>query len=297
MRESLVGGTRLQSNNEQLFDRASINVSQVHYDTQPDRELASATAISTIIHPKHPLAPSVHIHFSHTEMRDGRGYWRMMADLNPSNVNESHRQRFQEILAQHAGSYYEEGAANGDKYFHIPALKRYRGVTHFYLEGFDTGNFDADFNMAQTLCEAAMSCYVSLVGEVLESSQEATEKEKKNQLAYHTLYLFQVLTLDRGTTSGLMVHNENDVGIMGSIPSHVDRDLLLSWKGNVPSPQEKLVQALVDALPSNNPAYVSDQVKSQLATAVRTHYKTYPEALNLQASGSVVPPTVQNHQK
>ena len=43
------------------------------------------------------------------------------------------------------------------------------------------------------------------------------------QLAYHTLYFFQVLTLDRGTTSGLLVHDQNDLGIMGSLPAWVDR--------------------------------------------------------------------------
>jgi len=28
---------------------------------------------------------------------------------------------------------------------------------------------------------------------------------------------------------------------------------------------------------------------------VRTHYKAYPEALSLQASGDIIPPTVDNH--
>jgi len=35
-------------------------------------------------------------------------------------------------------------------------------------------------------------------------------------------------TADRGTTSGLLVHDENDVGILGSLPSHVDKKLLES---------------------------------------------------------------------
>jgi coproporphyrinogen III oxidase len=36
-----------------VFDRASVNVSQVHYADEPTRKLASATALSTIIHPAH----------------------------------------------------------------------------------------------------------------------------------------------------------------------------------------------------------------------------------------------------
>ena len=37
---------------------------------------------------------------------------------------------------------------------------------------------------------------------------------------------FGVLILNRCTTSGLLVHDQNDVGIIGSLPSHVNRLLL-----------------------------------------------------------------------
>ena len=117
----------------------------------------------------------------------------------------------------------------------------------------------------------------------------------RRQLAYHTLYLFQVLTLDRGTTSGLLVHDQNDLGIMGSLPARVDRDLLASWQAKVESPQDDLVGALVDALPDESPSSVSDAVKIALAQTVREHYQKNPEALAMQASGNVIAPTVDNH--
>ena len=50
------GGTRFEARDETIFNRGSVNVSQVHYDDNPDKQLGSATAISTIIHPKlHPV--------------------------------------------------------------------------------------------------------------------------------------------------------------------------------------------------------------------------------------------------
>ena len=76
------GGTRWQARG--AYDQASVNVSTIHYDDQPDKALSSATALSAIVHPGHPRAPSMHLHVSHTAMRSGRGYWRVMADLNPS---------------------------------------------------------------------------------------------------------------------------------------------------------------------------------------------------------------------
>ena len=140
-----------------------------------------------------------------------------------------------------------------------------------------------------------IACYASLIQEAFEQHDSPTESERAAQLAYHTLYLFQVLTLDRGTTSGLLVHSQNDLGIMGSLPARADRALLASWRGKVPAVQMALVDDLVDALTDVSPSPIDADAKLRLAQAVRAHYQAHPEALALQASGNVVPPTVDNH--
>ena len=81
--------------------------------------------------------------------------------------------------------------------------------------------------------------------------------------------MFQVLTLDRGTTAGIMVHDQNDVGVMGSLPSKIDRDLLLSWKNLVAAPQDELVQSLADVLTTGT---VDEEQKRALAATIRAHY-------------------------
>lgn len=288
------GGTRLQCADTAIFDRASVNVSGIHYDDRPDRRLGSASALSTIVHPRPPVAPSMHMHISYTEMRSGSGYWRMMADLNPSHPNPAHTERFRRALADASGDWFDGAAQQGDRYFHIAALDRHRGVAHFYLEQFNSGDWDADAALAKRLGNAVIAVYGDLVGETV-GSGPASDSEAATQLAYHTLYFFQVLTLDRGTTSGLMVHAQNDVGILGSLPSHVDRELLSSWRGRVPDVQAPLVDALANALPSGRRVIVDVEAKVRLAQAVRAHYHANPEALDLQARGDVVPPTVANH--
>jgi len=40
---------------------------------------------------------------------------------------------------------------------------------------------------------------------------------------------------------------------------------------------------------------VDEAVKQKLAAVVRNHYRTHPEAIAMQASGDVIPPTVHNH--
>jgi len=289
------GGSRFEARDEKLFNTASVNVSQVHYDELPQKQLKSATAISTIIHPDNPHVPSIHIHISLTELRNGKSYWRIMADLNPSIVNMDERELFYEALQRLSGAYYEEGTEQGDKYFAIPALKQTRGVSHFYLENFQTEDKEADFHFAQQFGEGIIDAYINIIDNALASRKEISPADRAEQLAYHTTYLFQVLTLDRGTTAGLMVHNQNDVGIMGSLPSHINKELLSSWVEKVPQPQDELVSALVDAV--GNEGAIDIPTKEKLAAVVREHYKKHPEALKMQASGNTVPTTVQNHNR
>jgi len=289
------GGTRYEARDITLFNRGSVNVSQVHYDDDQRKKLSSASAISTIIHPNNPHVPSMHMHISWTEMRDGTGYWRIMADLNPSLENDVFQKDFEMALERAADTYYEEGKEQGDRYFYIPALERTRGVSHFYLENFNSGDFEEDSAFAKKMGKAVIDAYIGIVVQAIQYYTTYTAEEKATQLDYHTLYLFQVLTLDRGTTSGLLIHDQNDVGIMGSIPSHINRTLLERWKELMLKPQDELVQALLEALPLEVPTPVEVETKKALAKAVRAHYQKYPEALSMQASGAVIPDTVKNH--
>ncbi|CAA6826378.1 MAG: Coproporphyrinogen III oxidase, aerobic (EC [uncultured Sulfurovum sp.] len=291
------GGVRFEARDEKIFNRGSVNVSQVHYDDDQSKKLSSATAISCIIHPRNPHAPSMHMHFSWTQMRDGKGYWRLMADLNPSLLPSTNdKEIFDDMLAKAAGKeYLEEGLAQGNRYFNIPVLKCTRGVSHFYLENFNTGSFERDKSYVEQFAKKVIDAYTHIITNALKNNPSYTKEKKQIQIDYHTLYLLQVLTLDRGTTSGLLVHSQNDIGIMGSIPSHVNRDLLTSWINKMPEPQHELLEALLTALPKENPTPVEDETKTKLANVVRVHYKKYPEALSMQASGETVPPTVDNH--
>lgn len=289
------GGVRYVANNPQQFNRASVNVSQVQYDDDLSKNLASATALSTIIHPQNPYAPSVHMHISWTEMKDGRGYWRMMADLNPAIENQQATTLFSEALKIVAEKQYPLAKGQGDRYFFIPALDRHRGVSHFYLEEYNSGDEQADIKLAKTLGLSVIDCYVGLFKQAIANNPSPTADDYDRQKTYHTLYLFQVLTLDRGTTSGLLVHDQNDLGIMGSLPAQIDKNLLARWQENLSAPQDQLLETIIKCLPDTTPCLIDDAVKLALANAVRQHYKKYPQALVMQAQGHSIPTTVDNH--
>jgi len=289
------GGVRYVANNDLFFNRGSVNVSQVHYDDDDTKNLASATALSTIIHPKNPFAPSVHMHISWTEMRDGKAYWRMMADLNPAIEDSQDTALFTECLKNVAPEQFKLAAAQGDRYFYIPALERHRGVSHFYLEEYNSANAQADFNLANNLGKAVIDCYVDIFSNAIKKNSSPTEADFSKQRAYHTLYLFQVLTLDRGTTSGLLIHDQNDVGIMGSLPAIIDKALLSTWVEKLVSPQDQLLTAIIAALPEQQLCIVDEKTKLALANVIRLHYKSNPKALSMQAQGNIIPATVDNH--
>ncbi len=298
------GGNRLLFESSDAINAASLNISCVHYQDISEKRLASANALSAIVHPTHPLAPSMHMHISWTELKDDTGYFRMMADLNPSQPHDMQIVKQQTSIFQKAirvavkeDELFDKGTTAGDKYFYIPTVKRHRGAFHFYLEG-HYRNFDEDLELAKSVGRAAIDSYLAAIEMGLK--QEATETSIASQLEYHTLYLFQVLTLDRGTTSGLLVHDQNDVGIMGSLPRYVDTDLLQSKVDKISKVKKPLLVAIIDILKPLESAgsakcEVTKTKKAKLAKAVRDFYKQTPEALQLQASGDVIPPTTQNH--
>lgn len=265
------GGRRFEAVDGGLFNRASINVSQIHYEDQPEKSYDSATALSTIIHPAHPLLPSIHMHFSWTALKDGSGYWRIMADLNPSHFDKDDKEYFDQTLKVAAKSDYVQGTKLGNDYFAIPALNKRRGVSHFYLEGFNPVEEDGVI-FAKQFVTKVIDTYAHILSSHLINLPQATDAQRQQQLDYHTLYFYQVLTLDKGTTAGLLVHNQNDIGTLGSIPSHINRVLLEEWQGVSPEPINGLVAELINVLPEGSPCPITSDTKAKLAQAIRTFY-------------------------
>jgi len=266
------GGERFEATSNDVFNRASVNVSQVQYEDNPEKAFLSATALSTIIHPQYPLAPSVHLHVSWTELRNGQQYWRLMADLNPAIVDDNDTALFNEMLKQSSGEFFESGIEQGNRYFYIPALNKHRGVSHFYLEGF-TGNEQTSPLFAIDFAKNVIDCYIDILSDKLSCLPPPSDLALQQQVDYHTLYFYQVLTLDKGTTAGLLIHNQNDVGTLGSLPAYINRDLLQSWIADTPPPQQPLVEALVGLLPSQKIVHITPEIKEEIAMVIRRHYK------------------------
>lgn len=265
------GGERFEASVGSIFNRASINVSQIQYEDIPEKKFVSATALSTIIHPNNPFAPSIHIHISWTELREGKSYWRIMADLNPAIEDKADTQQFLKVVKKVAGKYFDSGIEQGDEYFFIPTLNKHRGVCHFYLEGFVVDPNTPD-SYAIDFGQSVIDCYVKLLKDKLLSAAAISAADKQQQLDYHTLYFFQVLTLDKGTTAGLLIHNQNDVGTLGSLPSHINRELLQHWRNEAAPDLKALLNELLSVLPNIPRPEITLEIKQNIADALRRYY-------------------------
>ncbi|MBF2051851.1 MAG: coproporphyrinogen III oxidase [Candidatus Sericytochromatia bacterium] len=291
------GGQRYQAADSPLFNRVALNLSQVQYEADPERPLASATALSCILHPQHPHWPSLHMHISWTAPKNSLGSWRLMADLNPALPDAADQQRFSQALQTLAPTHWAQAFAEGERYFYIPALQRHRGVSHFYLECLQAPDPLAEPAAVKAFGQGVIDTYLGLLQAKQAVQLPISPADQAAQLDYHSLYFFQVLTLDRGTSSGVLVHSDNDSGILGSLPGAVDKNLLRSWLPQMPAPQDQLLNSLLEVLPDETPSSVSEALKPALAERLRAHYRQHPDALALQARGSVLPPTIQNHQR
>jgi coproporphyrinogen III oxidase len=289
------GGNRQVWDRDEVFLSASLNFSQVHYDDLPDKTLGSATALSCIIHPNSPSAPSLHMHLSWTEMKDGGGSWRLMADLNPSIAIAEDTGTFNARMEQACDPRSGEARQRGDDYFFISPLKRHRGEAHYYFERFMGATFDAGLAFVEGFGVAAIEAYVEILDRRILRANEPRNEQIVAQRSYHTLYLYQVLTLDRGTTSGLLVHDQNDEGVLGSLPPVVDVALLESWASWTPKPQDELVLKLCEVLRAHPEGEVDAEKKTRFAEILRRHYAEHPEALGLQAGDSSGPLATTRH--
>lgn len=274
------GGKRLGIKDTPIFNRASVNYSAVKYDDLPEKPISSATALSVIIHPRNPFAPSMHCHFSYTESRRKAPYWRMISDLNPSLHNPGAKNQFEKALKNICPpDLFDDGKLFGDKYFFIPELNMYRGTSHLFIaELSDTEMAPQNSRkLAEDLAIATINTYTDIVQQMMDAhpTDTVSEHHREQQLAYHTAYFYQVLFLDCGTTAGLLTHSENDVGTLASLPSYINVSLLRTWlEEKVQPPHDILLKRMLAILPAaDGPCPVKDETRAELAKTVREYYQ------------------------
>jgi len=291
------GGNRYQKLNTPLFQNASVNFSAVHFEDKKKYPIDCATALSVILHPHNPYAPSLHFHISYVEPKGKTRapYWRMIVDLNPSMPLKSlsYANLFESVMKRvvvdsmsepsrgkrprvNVEQFFKHAVDFGNKYFYIPSLRKHRGVFHFFAPYVSLENVPTPKAFARKMGDEMIETYVKIVQSELEDHEHSTltEDDFEKQLLYHTMYFMQVMTLDRGTTHGILAHDQNDIGTLGSLPNFIDCEQLRLWATLLESPQCELLEQATAVLERTG-GHIDDQCRKSLAAVIRRHFKKY----------------------
>ncbi|KAF0701133.1 Aste57867_8356 [Aphanomyces stellatus] len=241
-----------------VFEKAGVNVSVVQgelgkaavtamraqgRDLTVEKPLPFfACGVSVVIHPRNPMAPTMHLNYRYFEVESGKldadgkpkrlSWFGGGADLTPSYLFEEDARHFhavyKTILDKTDKSYYPKMKATCDKYFYIPHRQEGRGIGGFFYDDME-GKQEETFQMARNCANATMDAYGPILRKRI--NLPFTEDQKKWQQVRRGRYVEFNVMYDRGTKFGLNVPGSRIESILMSLP------LTARWEYmNVPKP-------------------------------------------------------------
>lgn len=237
------------------FEKAGVNISVVQGHLPPaavqqmrargkilqDGPLPFFVAgISSVIHPRNPMVPTVHFNYRYFEVqnRDGSVQWWFGGgtDLTPYYLDEEDSKYFHLTLKKacdkHNKKYYPQFKAWCDDYFHIQHRGERRGIGGIFFDDLDTPSQEETFDFVEACAESVIPSYIPLVKK--HKGDPYSYSERQWQLLRRGRYVEFNLIYDRGTKFGLYTPGARIESILMSLP------LTAKWEYmHTPSPQSK----------------------------------------------------------
>ncbi|KAJ0373188.1 hypothetical protein COL26b_008670, partial [Colletotrichum chrysophilum] len=262
------GGRTCVLQDGHVFEKAGVNISIVHgklnrsaidemrqnhknivYDT--DELEFYALGLSMVVHPKNPMAPTVHMNGRYFEtVHDGSAQTAWFgggSDLTPSYLFEEDAKHFHATLKaacdEHDVGYYPKFKKWCDEYFNITHRGERRGIGGIFFDDLDEnfGNPEEVFAFLQATMNALVPAYVPIVEKRKDLSFNAQEKQW--QQIRRGRYVEFNLVHDRETAFGLNVPGSRVESILISLP--VNAQWLYMFDEPGPDSREgKLVEVL-----------------------------------------------------
>ncbi|KEF30378.1 Coproporphyrinogen III oxidase, aerobic [Marinobacter nitratireducens] len=229
-----------------VIEKGGVNFSHVMGDTMP----ASATAhrphlagapwqamgVSLVIHPNNPYVPTSHANvrfFIATPKDSAPVYWFGGGyDLTPyygfeEDCVEWHRTA-KAACDPFGADTYNRFKAWCDDYFYLKHRDEPRGVGGLFFDDHNTGDFEQDFGLMQSVGNSYIEAYEPIVRRRMDVA--FGEREREFQLYRRGRYVEFNLVYDRGTLFGLQSGGRTE-SILMSLPP------LVRWDYNrVPEP-------------------------------------------------------------
>lgn len=203
--------------NGDAIEKAAVNFSAVNGTLSPAMQKALeldrsedyfATGISSIIHPKNPHAPIIHMNVRYFEFASGKAWFGGGIDLTPHYVNKSDakwfHQELKKICDKYDTNYYPDFKQQADDYFYLPHRDETRGIGGVFFDHQEASNaasFEQLLNFTTDLAKAYPQIYTTLLNN--NRNHRVSKEEKQWQNLRRGRYVEFNLLQDRGTKFGL----------------------------------------------------------------------------------------------
>ena len=235
--EGGVGRTRVIENGA-VFEKGGVNISWVHGDlpktmqTHLNVSQSSfyACGLSLVLHPKNPLAPTVHANWRYFEMYDLEGntvdqWFGGGLDLTPYYLFEEDAVHFHQVCKdscdRHDPNFYEGYKKKCDEYFwnsHRNEARGLGGLFFDYLKPIPQKNLDQWYSFVTDVANNFLNAYLPILNR--RKNLPFTEDQKEWQEIRRGRYVEFNLVHDKGTLFGLKTNGRIE-SILMSLPPKV----------------------------------------------------------------------------
>jgi len=167
-----------------------------------------ASGISSIIHPKNPYVPIIHMNVRYFRLSSGKSWFGGGIDLTPHYVDKPEAAWFHRelkiICDRYDATYYPEFKLWADNYFYLPHREETRGVGGIFFDHQPAAGeavFKKLFAFTSDLADAYPRIYIELMNR--NRHHLFSDNEKKWQYLRRGRYVEFNLLYDRGTKFGL----------------------------------------------------------------------------------------------
>lgn len=250
-----LGQPRVMANGQHIEKAAvqfthSIGTSLPPAATERNPHLAGqgfqAAAISMIVHPVNPRAPTTHMNLRYFAIDgdDSAWYFGGGFDLTPYYGYEEDAVHWHQVAADAVGEHYEKMKADCDEYFVLTHRNECRGIGGVFFDDFTEGGFDASFELVKRVGDAFLPAYQPILDR--RKLEPYGQPERDWQLYRRGRYAEFNLVIDRGTKYGLQSGRRIE-SVLASLPP------LVAWHYNyAPEPDSEEERLLTEFLPPRN---------------------------------------------
>lgn len=225
VRENGGGGLSRVMSGGKVFEKAGVNLSVV-YGSMPQEALAAATergidrgkgvkpgervpffacGLSSVMHPKNPMCPTMHFNYRYFETDGGVWWFGGGTDITPSYVDEDDMKHFhgtyKKVCDKHDPEFYDNFKSWADRYFVIQHRNETRGLGGIFFDDLNDRDPDTIFEFSKESLNSVVDAYGPIINK--HKDDAFTDEQKQWQLVRRGRYVEFNLVYDRGTVFGL----------------------------------------------------------------------------------------------